>query len=56
MKKKSYATCLIWGMLFGTVLGTAMGKLAVGMAIGCCAATIYYVSSTSSKENGDKQE
>lgn len=38
MKKKSYVTCLNWGMLFGIVLGAAMGKLAVEIAIGYCVA------------------
>lgn len=56
MKKKSYVTCLNWGMLFGTVLGAAMGKLGVGIAIGCFAATVYYFKSSSSKDNDDKQE
>ena len=56
MKKKSYVTWLNWGMLFGTVLGAAMDKLAVGIAIGCCVATVYYLSSSSSKGNDDEQE
>lgn len=38
-KKQSFATCLIWGMVFGA----AMDKLAVGIALGNAFGTIYYL-------------
>lgn len=56
MKKKSYGMCLIWGMLFGTLLGAIMEKIAIGIAIGNCVATIYYLTSLSSKRNNNRQE
>ena len=52
-KRQSFATCLLWGMLFGTVLGVAMDKLAVGIALGNMFGMMYYLFFANSDKNSN---
>lgn len=54
-KKKSFATCLIWGMLWRIVLGVAMDKLAVGIALGNMFGTMYYLFFANSDKNSSDE-
>lgn len=50
-KKLSFATCLLWGMLFGIILSVSMDKLAVGIALGNMFGMMYYLFFANSDKN-----
>ena len=55
-KKKSFATCLVCGMLWGIVLGVAMDKLAVGIALGNMFGTMYYLFFANQDKNSSDED
>ena len=51
-KKQSFATCLVWVIVFGA----AMDKLAVGIALGNVFGTIYYLLRANSDKNSSDEK
>lgn len=41
-KSPSLGTCMVWGMLFGTVIGVAIDNIAAGIPLGFLLGMGYY--------------